>query len=156
MKTCNRCKETKELGEFGKHSRNKDGLRCYCRACNNAFSKTSKDMNLEKVRAANNRCTKAWAKNNPDKANAISAKRRSVKLQRIAKWANKEVIASFYLIASKRGHHVDHIIPLLGEKVSGLHVETNLMIIPGSLNSSKHNTFDESLIADLYTNYWGV
>lgn len=40
-------------------------------------------------------------------------------------------------------HEVDHIIPLKGRKVTGLHVPWNLQIIQKSDNISKGNKFDD-------------
>ena len=39
---------------------------------------------------------------------------------------------------------VDHVIPLRGELVSGLHVWNNLQVIPASTNRSKNNNYDFS------------
>ncbi len=37
---------------------------------------------------------------------------------------------------------VDHVIPLQGRMVCGLHVEGNLRVVPASVNARKHNFYD--------------
>lgn len=92
-----------------------------------------------------------WNKNNPGKANAQAAKRRCAKLRRTPKWLTESdwiEIKWAYKIAKDRTketkikHVVDHIVPLQGKNVSGLHVPQNLQILTDSENSSKGNRFN--------------
>lgn len=55
-------------------------------------------------------------------------------------WANLKKIMEIYMNRPE-GYHVDHIIPLRGKTVSGLHVESNLQYLPALENMKKHNTF---------------
>jgi hypothetical protein len=57
------------------------------------------------------------------------------------KWADRKAIRDFY-INKPEGHHVDHVIPLQGKNVSGLHVPSNLKIIPAIENMRKSNHYE--------------
>ena len=83
---------------------------------------------------------KKWRDANKDKTRLKSANERAVRLQRLPSWANKELIKEFYLNCPE-GYHVDHIIPLRGKTVSGLHVIENLQYLPANENISKGNKF---------------
>ena len=100
--------------------------------------KTSKPGKLKTV---------TWNHNNKDRLVYYSAIKRALRLLRFVKWANASKITAVYKQArhltatTGMPHHVDHIIPLCGKLVSGLHVETNLQVIPALENISKNNKF---------------
>jgi hypothetical protein len=56
------------------------------------------------------------------------------------KWANTDKIREIY-VNRPEDCHVDHIVPLRGKNVSGLHVEYNLQYLPIKENMRKHNTY---------------
>jgi hypothetical protein len=89
-----------------------------------------------------------WASEHPEQKNASTAKRRAAKLQRTPLWltqAHHKQIEQFYWEAAEVSkvvgefYHVDHIVPLQGRTVSGLHVPWNLQILPAKENLSKGN-----------------
>lgn len=67
------------------------------------------------------------------------------KMRVIPLWANRKLMKLMYDVAREMSrsegipYTVDHIIPLAGRNVSGLHVETNMQIVPASFNNKKKN-----------------
>lgn len=88
-----------------------------------------------------------WRKANADKCAAASAERRA--RMAAARWADSDAIDSLYALARIASEHtgqvwhVDHIYPLKGKRVSGLHVEHNLQLLPAVENISKGNRCHE-------------
>jgi hypothetical protein len=78
--------------------------------------------------------------NNPHTQRAITAKYRASQLKATPKFANLKKIKEIYKNCPK-GYHVDHIVPLQGKEVCGLHVEYNLQYLTKSENLSKSNIF---------------
>jgi hypothetical protein len=103
---------------------------------------------LHKTHIANTKST--WLKSNRWKATATGARYKAAKLQRTPIWVDEDdlwLVKEAYDLAEKRSimtnisWHVDHIIPLQGKIVSGLHVIANLQVIPAKLNISKGNRY---------------
>ena len=105
-----------------------------------------KNKNNPVYRAKIREADKKWRKANPEKQKAsqhfCDMRRRFIKFQArmILNPEERKEIIQFYKKCPK-GYHVDHIIPLRGKLVSGLHVETNLQILTASANSAKGNRF---------------
>ena len=100
----------------------------------NAQKRAYHERNKEKLLAQQN----AYKKANKDKVYASIAKRRASKLNRTPSWLTKEDLAKIedvYRMARRRSevegimYHVDHIIPLQGKDISGLHIPSNLQIL---------------------------
>jgi len=125
-----------------------------------------REQNLEKVRAlgraqaTKKRLEKAeqvkiakkeYAQRKKDVINAAVARRKAAKLKRTPKWLTKfdklkiqcvYSIAAMLTRVNNEPWHVDHIIPLQGDLVSGLHVPSNLQVMRGVENVRKNKKFE--------------
>ena len=108
----------------------------------NTCNQISYHKNIENERAR----SKNYRANNRDKANARMAKRRASKRNAAPSWLSKHQIneiSEFYLMAKELANifpwkqEVDHIEPLQGKDICGLHVPWNLQIVPMVTNRSK-------------------
>jgi hypothetical protein len=135
-KKCSSCKKELSLLSFHKDKSRKDGYDNKCKCCtsikNNKWGQENKGLSLAKARLKEIR--KMNGKHVPD-------------------WLTDHDILAMkciYQVAAMRNANsdirwsVDHIIPLNGKTVSGLHVPSNLQVIPLSENLSKRNTYELS------------
>ena len=113
-----------------------------------AYSRAYYEANAEELKAKD----RAYSKANRDKKTANENKRYASKLNRTPSWLTKEDLAKieeFYKEAQKlreetgEEYHVDHIIPLRGKNISGLHVPSNLQILKARDNIIKGNRYGE-------------
>jgi hypothetical protein len=106
-----------------------------------------------------------WSKRNKERVKVLSkarytkrngaadvAKYRHLRRRAAPRWLTKEhlqEIEQFYWLAKDlkavtgETYHVDHIIPINGENVSGLHVPWNLQVLPADINISKGNRLED-------------
>jgi len=162
-KTCTFCKLEKSILAFYKQTtRGLFGVRGTCKDCDNVRKKQYRLLNkeslvtLKKAEYTRNRqkhliTKKNYRQLNKGKINALVAARKAVIKQRTPAWLSEveiERIKNEYKLASlltkltNESWHVDHIIPLQGKYVSGLHVPNNLKAIRGFENISKKNKFE--------------
>jgi hypothetical protein len=158
-RVCRVCSTEKPITEFTK---NGDYRRHDCKACRakEKVANRSKDRaasaarrtryrhaHPEKERARQARRHTA----HPEKRTARNAAHRANKLQRTPPWLTAEHRADIRRIyrasadltaTTGECYQVDHIVPLRGEKVSGLHVPWNLQVLIASENLAKSNKHD--------------
>jgi 5-methylcytosine-specific restriction endonuclease McrA len=67
-----------------------------------------------------------------------TARRRAMKLKATPSWCDKDLIKAIYKNCPE-GFHVDHIIPLKGKNVCGLHIPENLQYLSSEENIKKSN-----------------
>lgn len=106
---------------------------------NPRYQAAYKARNKAKIKAYN----KQWSKQNAGKVTDYSRAYQLLKKNRMPKWLtdkDRQCIKDFYTNRPV-GYHVDHIIPLKGKNVSGLHVPWNLQYLLALENVKKSNKF---------------
>lgn len=120
------------------YQKNKERLKLYSLE----YRKSNKEL------VSNN--YKSWARRNRHLRNAIDSKRRAAETSSTPLWLTpeqEEEIKHIYFMAKDceivtgEKYHVDHIVPLQGKNICGLHVPWNLQVLPADLNLSKGNSY---------------
>lgn len=105
----------------------------------------------EENRAYIAKYAKAYRAKNKARCAYWGQKRLADKIQRTPKWLTDDdwwLIEEMYALATLRTNvtgvkwHVDHIIPLRGKFVSGLHTPANLQVITQAANQRKSNFYE--------------
>lgn len=105
------------------------------------YNRENRRRNPEKFRAWERKAGRVKRQKYPAAKLAETRKRQADKLQRTPAWADLKVIRNFYENCPI-GYEVDHIIPLRGGTVSGLHVPENLQYLTSLQNKIKGNRYD--------------
>lgn len=89
-----------------------------------------------------------WKDSHPEGSRLHQSKYRATKLCATPDWLTGSMVSDIeglYKSASEKDtpHHVDHIVPLQGVDVCGLHVPWNLQVIPARDNLKKSNNYDQ-------------
>lgn len=115
----------------------------------NSYAKNKDKMN-EKARSKYQK--------DPESANAKARVYQLRKVKAVPIWANLHMIKTIYkyckdwTMITGIKQSVDHIIPIRNKRVSGLHVEWNLQIMPWKENLSKGNKFNPNSYIHTFPN----
>lgn len=130
-KKCTGCSELLSLNNYSKNTEAPDGYSYYCKDCRSIMRKAFTTNNPE--------YSKQDYINNKSEYIARAIKYKTRRELATPPWANLDVISRIYDCAE--GYHVDHVIPLQGDLVCGLHVENNLQYLSVEENLCKSNKF---------------
>ena len=120
-----------------------------CSECVVASRRAWRERNRERERASNaarkaanpeqnRKHARDYGRRYPERIRERCSARRAIARGATPKWINRKEIAYFYA-QCPTGFHVDHIIPLRGEYVCGLHVPWNLQYLTPRKNIQKSN-----------------
>lgn len=166
-KRCTKCREILGVAAFNTRRASPDGLMQKCKSCCKAYATAWREENPDSFKeyyaekkkelSANFKAWREenaesraeymaqWLKDNRALSNERAMRRVASKRRATPKWANRERMVEFYKDAERLTaetgipHNVDHIYPLQGKIVCGLHCEANLNVITQFENIQKLN-----------------
>ncbi len=131
-KHCGSCDSIKPFSSFAKNTANTTGITSWCKDCRNKMQEGGYDKYHEShLKSYNKNYGKIRERQNTYKGE---------RALRVPSWSQTEEIARYYDNCPK-GMQVDHILPLKGKFVSGLHVTENLQYLTIEENLKKSNKY---------------
>lgn len=149
-KTCLICAEEQPTSAFSPLAAGRNGLHPWCRVCVKRYNQAryaNKVRPTRQVAAVELRYTPLDKTRTEQRAAhpgyraAESAWRSLKKRGCVPPWVEFADTLPLYEVAAKYGFEVDHIVPIKGRLVSGLHVPWNLQLLTRPENSAKGNRF---------------
>lgn len=168
MKICTKCKTVKALEDFPKQSSNADGRHTHCKECRSKYySSMYNSVKRKKAYLSKHKqekeARKDYYKRNKEDYFIRKAQRRAKTLQATPKWYNefdKFVLSEAYRLCKLREEstgvqwEVDHIVPLISDKVCGLHWHANWQVITRYENRSKGNRHGNRYLLNQRYDVW--
>lgn len=175
-KTCTCCGIEKDVDLFNIRKASIDGLTASCKQCisyrkkqlpstkdySKKYYQDNKDKTSDRLslwRSKNKEhialYKQAYRRDNKLKHTVWDANKRASRRQRKPLWLTKEdkvAISAFYMLAQEMSlstgekYQVDHIVPLNGKNVSGLHVPWNMQVITAIENNRKNNRHEQQAV----------
>ncbi len=164
IRTCKTCLVEKPHDDFVKHPQCKFGITHKCKSCLNEIMKRKYPDQKEVIAKRQKKSvakrkaegkdvykpTREYLKRNPHHGRYHSKQRKAHVKRATPSWltaSQKVEMRNIYIASQQKtvetgvDYHVDHIVPLRGENVCGLHVPWNLRVLRADLNMAKSNLY---------------
>lgn len=153
MKNCLICQQALPLDAFGPNKNGRDGLHPWCRACVSDYNKARYHSHDTSYKNTTSQAKivpfpgipKPLGKYPAGYEAAASVWYQLLKKKCVPPWVKFEDTIGVYATSEALGENfqVDHIIPLKGKDVCGLHVPWNLQILTKSENARKRAKYHQ-------------
>lgn len=117
-----------------------------------------RNLNDPKFRAMRKRSRRKYVDSNPDKVASYNQAKRAASRLATPTWLSAEQLEAIYEVYARARklreetgdpYEVDHIVPLKGKRVCGLHVPWNLQVLPRLTNRSKFNRLENDWLVNI-------